>query len=147
MKKVALVTGASSGIGQACALGLLHEGWHVVLVGRRAEALQETIAKAGSNAANGVAIGSKATAGGTNAIAIGSGAGLGSAFGARSHSATIVSMTACMKSRSAFRSPISSNNSPAALRPSTLAAIRFRFTGSGVFALMLSSFALRAVGG
>ncbi len=56
MKKVALVTGASSGIGQACALGLLHEGWHVVLVGRRAEALQETIAKAGPNAANGVAM-------------------------------------------------------------------------------------------
>ncbi|MEN9625091.1 MAG: 3-oxoacyl-[acyl-carrier-protein] reductase FabG, partial [Pseudomonadota bacterium] len=56
MKKVALVTGASSGIGQACALGLLQEGWHVVLVGRRTEALQETIAKAGANAANGVAM-------------------------------------------------------------------------------------------
>jgi len=52
MKKVALVTGASSGIGQACALGLLKEGWQVVLVGRRTEALQETLAKAGANAAN-----------------------------------------------------------------------------------------------
>ena len=47
MKKVALVTGASSGIGQACALALLQEGWHVVLVGRRADALQETMTKAG----------------------------------------------------------------------------------------------------
>jgi NAD(P)-dependent dehydrogenase (short-subunit alcohol dehydrogenase family) len=56
MKKVALVTGASSGIGQACALGLLNEGWQVVLVGRRAEALQETIAKAGANAANNAGI-------------------------------------------------------------------------------------------
>ena len=54
MKKVALVTGASSGIGQACALGLLNEGWQVVLVGRRTEALQETLAKAGTNAANGI---------------------------------------------------------------------------------------------
>ena len=56
MKKVALVTGASSGIGQACALGLLKEGWHVVLVGRRADALQETITKAGENGARAVAM-------------------------------------------------------------------------------------------
>ncbi len=54
MKKVALVTGASSGIGQACALGLLNEGWQVVLVGRRTEALQDTLAKAGAHAANGI---------------------------------------------------------------------------------------------
>lgn len=56
MKKIALVTGASSGIGQACALGLLKEGWHVVLVGRRADALQETLAKAGEHGVNAVAM-------------------------------------------------------------------------------------------
>jgi len=56
VKKVALVTGASSGIGQACALALLQEGWQVVLVGRRADALQQTLAKAGAHAANGLAM-------------------------------------------------------------------------------------------
>lgn len=45
--RIALVTGASSGIGRACALGLLAEGWTVVLVGRRTKALQQVIADAG----------------------------------------------------------------------------------------------------
>jgi len=40
--KIALVTGASSGIGKACALALLAEGWQVFLVGRRADALEAT---------------------------------------------------------------------------------------------------------
>ena len=40
MSKIALVTGASSGIGKACALALLREGWGVALAGRRLEALQ-----------------------------------------------------------------------------------------------------------
>ncbi len=48
--KIALVTGAGSGIGRACALGLLAEGWTVALVGRRAEALQETASAAGTAA-------------------------------------------------------------------------------------------------
>ena len=50
--KVALVTGAGSGIGRTCALALLADGWAVALVGRRAEALQETAAGAGANATN-----------------------------------------------------------------------------------------------
>jgi NAD(P)-dependent dehydrogenase (short-subunit alcohol dehydrogenase family) len=32
----AAITGAGSGIGRACALGLLKEGWTVALIGRRA---------------------------------------------------------------------------------------------------------------
>ena len=53
MKKshqVAIVTGAGSGIGQAAALALLSDGWRVVLAGRRAEALQETVQLAGAGA-------------------------------------------------------------------------------------------------
>jgi NAD(P)-dependent dehydrogenase (short-subunit alcohol dehydrogenase family) len=50
-RKIALVTGAGSGIGRATALALLHEGYAVVLAGRRAEALQETVALAGPAAA------------------------------------------------------------------------------------------------
>jgi len=52
--KIALVTGAGSGIGRACALGLLAEGWTVALVGRRADALQETASAAGAAAARAV---------------------------------------------------------------------------------------------
>lgn len=38
--RIALVTGAGSGIGRTTALGLLGDGWTVVLAGRRAEPLQ-----------------------------------------------------------------------------------------------------------
>ena len=48
--KVALVTGASSGIGKACASALLDDGWNVVFVGRRADALKEAIAATGTAA-------------------------------------------------------------------------------------------------
>ena len=40
--KVAIVTGAGTGIGKHCALALLHEGYAVVLAGRRMEPLEAT---------------------------------------------------------------------------------------------------------
>jgi NAD(P)-dependent dehydrogenase (short-subunit alcohol dehydrogenase family) len=47
--KVALVTGASSGIGRASAVALLKAGFSVALVGRREEGLAESIAEAGAD--------------------------------------------------------------------------------------------------
>ncbi len=44
--KIAMITGAGSGVGRSCALAMLREGWSVVLVGRRESALQETKAMA-----------------------------------------------------------------------------------------------------
>jgi NAD(P)-dependent dehydrogenase (short-subunit alcohol dehydrogenase family) len=43
----ALVTGAGSGVGRAAALALAKEGWTVALLGRRADALEETAQQAG----------------------------------------------------------------------------------------------------
>ncbi|MEZ4868817.1 MAG: SDR family oxidoreductase [Caldilineaceae bacterium] len=45
--KVVIITGAGTGIGKACSLALLHEGYAVVLAGRRPEPLESTIAEAG----------------------------------------------------------------------------------------------------
>jgi NAD(P)-dependent dehydrogenase (short-subunit alcohol dehydrogenase family) len=50
MNQNAVVTGAGSGVGQAIALQLAREGWRVALVGRRAEALAETVRGAGAPA-------------------------------------------------------------------------------------------------
>ena len=40
--KIAIVTGAGTGLGRAAALALARDGWHVVAVGRRAHLLAET---------------------------------------------------------------------------------------------------------
>ena len=46
--KVAMITGAGTGIGRACALAMLREGYSVVLAGRRPEPLERTKADAGA---------------------------------------------------------------------------------------------------
>jgi NAD(P)-dependent dehydrogenase (short-subunit alcohol dehydrogenase family) len=56
MKKVAIVTGAGSGIGRASAIALLDAGYHVALAGRREDALQQTIAEAGEAGSRGLAV-------------------------------------------------------------------------------------------
>ncbi|MCZ4123137.1 SDR family oxidoreductase [Streptomyces sp. H39-S7] len=47
IQKVAVVTGAGSGVGRAVALALTGAGWSVALAGRRPEALEETARLAG----------------------------------------------------------------------------------------------------
>jgi len=46
-KKVAIVTGAGSGVGRAVGLVLLSEGYHVALAGRRKDALEQVAGEAG----------------------------------------------------------------------------------------------------
>jgi NADP-dependent 3-hydroxy acid dehydrogenase YdfG len=48
--KVAVVTGAGSGIGKASALALLKAGYSVALAGRRAELLEQAVAESGAGA-------------------------------------------------------------------------------------------------
>ena len=52
MEKVAIVTGAGSGVGRAVAHRLAAQGWQVAILARRAEALAETTRSAGSGAAS-----------------------------------------------------------------------------------------------
>jgi len=47
-ERVAIVTGAGSGVGRAAALALATDGWSVVLAGRRREPLEATAAAAGT---------------------------------------------------------------------------------------------------
>ncbi len=54
--KIAIVTGAGSGVGRAVALAFLKDGYSVVLAGRRADALAGTIALAGNPADRALAI-------------------------------------------------------------------------------------------
>ncbi|MGL4324765.1 MAG: SDR family oxidoreductase [Beijerinckiaceae bacterium] len=50
--KVAIITGAGSGVGRACVVAFVKDGYRVVLAGRREDALKETVAKAGGTDAN-----------------------------------------------------------------------------------------------
>ncbi|MCU0924871.1 MAG: SDR family oxidoreductase [Hydrogenophaga sp.] len=54
--RIAIVTGASSGIGKACSLGLLADGWTVVLVGRRESALADAVRSAGEHSERAIAM-------------------------------------------------------------------------------------------
>jgi NAD(P)-dependent dehydrogenase (short-subunit alcohol dehydrogenase family) len=56
MKKIALVTGAGTGIGKASALALLRAGYGVVLAGRRAELLEKAVADAGERGADALTV-------------------------------------------------------------------------------------------
>jgi NAD(P)-dependent dehydrogenase (short-subunit alcohol dehydrogenase family) len=55
-RKVAVVTGAGSGIGRAACVTLLKAGYQVVLAGRRQQALDETLALAGELSGQGLAL-------------------------------------------------------------------------------------------
>ena len=55
-EKVAIVTGAGTGIGRQTALALLREGYAVSLAGRRIEKLQETVDQAGADRARALAV-------------------------------------------------------------------------------------------
>ncbi len=54
--RVALITGAGSGIGRATAVAFLADGYRVVLAGRRKEPLEETATLAGAAAGNALAV-------------------------------------------------------------------------------------------
>jgi NAD(P)-dependent dehydrogenase (short-subunit alcohol dehydrogenase family) len=54
--RIAIITGAGSGIGKAVAITFLKAGWSAALAGRRADALAETIKAAGASAATALAV-------------------------------------------------------------------------------------------
>ncbi|MCD9122404.1 SDR family oxidoreductase [Cupriavidus sp. UGS-1] len=55
-RKIALVTGAGSGVGRLSAIALLEDGWTVVLAGRRAEPLQALAAEAAARGQHAVPV-------------------------------------------------------------------------------------------
>src|SRR5579864_7624965 len=54
--KIAVVTGAGSGIGRAVAVAMHADGYRVVLAGRRGRQLEETIALSDASAARMIAV-------------------------------------------------------------------------------------------
>lgn len=55
-QKIALVTGAGSGVGRVTAITLLNDGWTVVLAGRRADPLQSLQAEAAARGQTALAV-------------------------------------------------------------------------------------------
>jgi len=54
--KVAIITGAGSGVGRSVAIAFLKDGYRTVLAGRRADALEETISLSGVDKARALAV-------------------------------------------------------------------------------------------
>lgn len=55
-RKIAMVTGAGSGIGKATSLSLLRAGYSVVLAGRRLDLLEQTMDEAGADSCHALAV-------------------------------------------------------------------------------------------
>jgi NAD(P)-dependent dehydrogenase (short-subunit alcohol dehydrogenase family) len=55
-KKVAIITGAGSGIGRATAIAFLHDGYCVSLAGRRLDHLNETVRHAGGDSSHALVV-------------------------------------------------------------------------------------------